>query len=116
MTKSYIYVIGQVCYASSHDNVIGIYDNKELADFECTRLNEEYRNISEDCKETAEAWGDPYYVFEEDITEFEKYKCSDHPGFQKWIAVYGVPSLGEFTFFPEECTAVETFNINETKN
>lgn len=114
-----LYCIGLTCYASSHDDFIGVFSSKERANKECARLNENYL---EQTKQTTYPWDSPpYYVWAEDVTKFLGYSsCEDAEGlckrFPEWLAIYQVPSLGEFILVPKSCTAVETYKIDEVSN
>lgn len=111
---SKIYLLCAECFASSHDDLVGVFDDEELASQEANRRNEELRQkpgfCCDDCSQ-------PYYVSEQDVSEFDGYKPARQPDykFKEWVIVYSVPSVGKLTVFPAECTAFEVCKVNTTE-
>lgn len=114
-----LYAIGYVCYASSHDDFVGIFSSEELANKEAERLNAEYLI---ETQQTTFPWDSPpYYVFPVDV---RKWLGFARPGYDVesliknhpvWINVMTVPSLGEFNLYPKGVNVFEEFKMDEVK-
>lgn len=117
--KANLWCIGMTCYASSHDDFIGVFSSEGLANKEADRLNQEYLMATQQTTYPFDI--PPYYVFEHDISKwlhFAPRGCSvetwlkNHP---VWINVMTVPSLGEFNLYPKGVNVFEEFKMDEVK-
>ena len=108
---SSVYYVGMVCYASSHDDFVGVFSSKELADAAVLKLNKEYRERCNLGGDENSDWTNPYYSCEYDVTEFDGYK-NNSTLFTKWTVAYCVPSVGRFKLFPTERIAIEKYELN----
>lgn len=133
---TYLYTIGCVCYASSHDDFIGVFSTEEKANEACDKLNaiEKKRLFELDVRDAKsyekklpdwETYGfpweyPPYYVGKYDVTRFvrsipsrERTPEAVFKRYPEWVAIYQVPSVGEFMLVPKGGTAIEHYKINE---
>lgn len=129
----YLYTIGYICYASSHDDFVGVFSTEEKANEACDKLNAlekkrlfdldvKYANGKEppDWETYCFPWNSPpYYVGKYDVTRFVRSIASRErtpeavfKRYPEWIAIYQVPSVGEFQLVPKGGTAIEEYKID----
>lgn len=132
----YLYGIQCVCYASSHDDFIGVFSTEEKANEACDKLNsiekkrlfdldEKYakadRKKLPDWETYSFPWDcPPYYVGKYDVTTYvrsipskERTPEAVFERYSEWVAIYQVPSVGEFQLVPKSGTAIEEYKIDE---
>ncbi len=120
MREMKLYCVGMICYASSHDDFIGIFSTKEKAEAACRKFNDKYaeENLGTPGIPDEEfPWGaPPYYMWEEDVSKYRGYINEDEPLLErwpKWTAIYQVPSLGRFSLVPTNTTAIEEYEVDK---
>jgi len=89
----------------------------------CDKLNAlEKQRLADLDKEPMESYKfpydtPPYYVGKHDVTKFVRSSRERTPEtvfkrYPEWIAIYQVPSVGEFLLVPKSGTAIEEYKID----
>lgn len=118
--REFIYAIAATCYASSHDDFIGIASTEAKAKVHCDSLNSDYLVQTNQTKYPYDS--PPFYSFPVEITKFLKWNGESWVTKEEflstcpvWEVFYGAPSLGEFDIFPQGWKVIEQYTIDDER-
>jgi len=106
-----LWLVSNELMFSSHDDAIAIFSTKEKAEAYTNKRNGENKGNElckcNQCKNS--------FFYRKIITSRFADEEDLSPG-AKWLILNNVPSVGEFSLFPESSTEVQTFVIDKENN